>query len=336
MVFLNTAGSFTLTASDFSTLNIQPSTSATITVSPAQFTPANGGQAIPADGAVTGVFAILTGPTYTENKAGEVRLGTIILNAPAGFVFDTGGTPPSVSSVKIGVSGKSPLIGSISSVTTTQITYAVTAISRVPSLLTWQNVRVRPVAGIPLAFGNLTRSGTAIVPGISSNANLGSLREVAGAARELVILTQPSATATAGVPFAQQPVLEVRDQFGNRRSLANGVSDTTTIVTAFRTAAVGSGALKGTTSRTAIDGVVTFSDLSHNVATDITISFSSGSSISPTSTAIAVSPAAAAQLVFATQPGNCTIGSMLITQPVVRSRDQFGNDSRSAWAPATP
>src|SRR5262249_40951951 len=46
-----------------------------------------------------------------------------------------------------------------------------------------------------------------------------------------------------------------------------------------------------------------------------------------TSTAIAVSPAAAAQLIFVTQPGNGTIGSLLTTQPVVRSRDQFGNNS---------
>src|SRR6185436_9067008 len=45
------------------------------------------------------------------------------------------------------------------------------------------------------------------------------------------------------------------------------------------------------------------------------------------STAIAVSPAAASQLAYTTQPANGTYGSTLAAQPVLRSRDQFGNDS---------
>src|SRR5207247_5326396 len=140
------------------------------------------------------------------------------------------------------------------------------------SRLTWQNIRMRPTSGTSLASGILTRGGTASVPGLSTNANLGVLDEVAGAASNLVILTQPSATATAGVPFAQQPVLEVRDQFGNLRSAANGVSSTS--VTAARLA--GSGTLQGTTSMaTASDGTVTFTNLSHNVASNITIQFTS-------------------------------------------------------------
>ena len=136
--------------------------------------------------------------------------------------------------------------------------------------LTWQNVRVRPTAGTPLASGNLRMSGTASVVGLSTNANLGTLREVAGAASSLAILTQPSATATAGVPFAQQPVLQVRDQFGNLRSTANGVTNST-VVTAAR--GNGSGTSQGTLTATTTDGVATFTDLAHNVATNITLSF---------------------------------------------------------------
>jgi len=56
-----------------------------------------------------------------------------------------------------------------------------------------------------LATGNLTRSGTATVVGLPATVNLGTLREVAGAAKNLIIQTQPSSTATAGVAFAQQP-----------------------------------------------------------------------------------------------------------------------------------
>src|ERR1043165_1031204 len=96
-----------------------------------------------------------------------------------------------------------------------------------------------------------------------------------GAANLLAIQTQPSATATAGVAFPQQPAIQVRDQFGNLRSAANGNADHSTVVSAVRSA--GSGALQGTTSLAASNGVVTYTNLSHNVATNITIVFSSGS-----------------------------------------------------------
>jgi hypothetical protein len=59
------------------------------------------------------------------------------------------------------------------------------------------------------------------------------------------------------VPFAQQPVLQVRDQFGNLRSIANGVTDST-VVTAAR--GNGSGTLQGTLTAGATDGVATFTD----------------------------------------------------------------------------
>src|SRR4029453_16153556 len=195
-----------------------------------------------------------------------------------------------------------------------QITYTVTAASvNAWDQLTWQNIRVRPTAGTPLASGNLRMSGPASVVGLSTNANLGTLREVAGAASSLSILTQPSATAIAGVPFAQQPVLQVRDQFGNLRSIANGVTNST-VVTAAR--GNGSGTLQGTLSATATDGVATFTDLAHNVATNITISFSASGLTGTNSSAIAISPAGAAQLVFITQPGSTTYGTALSPQPV--------------------
>jgi len=147
-----------------------------------------------------------------------------------------------------------------------------------------------------------------------------------GPAARLVVQTQPSSTATAGVLFAQQPVLRLEDSAGNLVA-----SDNSTVVTAARSA--GSGTLQGSLSVKAVAGLVSFTNLSHNVATNITIQFTSGSLTSTTSIAIAVSPAATAQLVFTTQPGNGTIGSLLTTQPVVRSRDQFGNNSIVASAP---
>src|SRR6185503_20038895 len=239
MVIFNANGNFTLTATDLTdgskTANISPA----IAVSPAQYTPATGGGAISADGA-TGTFTSLSGPSYSENASGNVGTGTIFLNAPSGFVFDTGKDLLNINGVVSGTAA------AITSRTTTQIVFTVTSSSStgVRCSLTWQNLRVRPAAGTPLASGALSRSGTASVVGLSTNANLGLLREVPGAANRLAIQTQPSATATAGVALAQQPVLRLQDQFGNFCT-----NNSSTVVSAARNA--GSGTLQGMTNLTA-------------------------------------------------------------------------------------
>src|SRR5262249_12007894 len=144
----------------------------------------------------------LTGPSYSENNSGEVGTGTIILKAPAGFLFDTGGTAPTVLITRLTGSGSSAnnindvtsgTSVAMTSVSSTQLVFTVTGSS--PSGITCnppgQNARFRPTAGPPLASGNLTRSGTASVGGLSTNANLGTLREVPGAASSLAMQTQP-------------------------------------------------------------------------------------------------------------------------------------------------
>src|SRR5262249_18471992 len=105
-VFFNTNGTFTLTASDATDGTKAPNTSPAITVAAAQFTRATGGSAISAD-TTGGTFTSLTGPTYSENANGNVGVGTIILNCPSGFIFDTGGTAPTVRIDRIGGSGNS-------------------------------------------------------------------------------------------------------------------------------------------------------------------------------------------------------------------------------------
>jgi len=86
------------------------------------------------------------------------------------------------------------------------------------------------------------------------------------AASKLTLQAQPSATATAGAAFAQQPVIRIEDAYGNLRS-----SDNSTVVTVTRSA--GSGTLQGTLTATAVNGVATFANLSHNLANTITLSF---------------------------------------------------------------
>src|SRR6185295_16738732 len=89
----------------------------------------------------------------------------------------------------------------------------------------------------------------------------------------------------------------------------------------------GAGTLQGTLTATAVNGLATFANLSHQVATNISILFTRSGITSVTSSNILVNPAAASQLVFKTQPGAATAGLAFGTQPVVGTRDAFGNDS---------
>src|SRR5262249_54572508 len=138
---------------------------------------------------------------------------------------------------------------------------------------------------------------------------------------------QPSATAMAGVVFVQQPVIRLRDQFGNFCTNNNS-----TVVSAARGA--GSGTLQGTTNLTAVAGLVTFTNLSHNVATNITLAFSASGVSGTNPSPIAISAATADRLVFITQPGSTTYGSALSPQPVLKARDPFGNDSTVGLGPS--
>src|SRR5262249_52429572 len=85
-------------------------------------------------------------------------------------------------------------------------------------------------------------------------------------ANRLVILTQPSSSATAGVPFAHQPTIAIQDAYGNLLN-TNGL-----VVTATRNA--GSGILQGSLTAGTVNGVASFANLSHNVANTINLSFS--------------------------------------------------------------
>jgi streptogramin lyase len=115
------------------------------------------------------------------------------------------------------------------------------------------------------------------------------------AASQLVITQQPSATATAGQPFATQPVISEEDAFGNVET-----GDNSTVVTA--ALASGTGPLLGTTTVTLTGGVAAFTNLADNEAETLTLQFSGGGFPPVTSSSIVVSPAAAVKLAITTQP----------------------------------
>jgi len=100
------------------------------------------------------------------------------------------------------------------------------------------------------------------------------------AATRLTITTQPSALATSGVAFAQQPVIQLRDAAGNP------VSDVGVVVTA--AIVTGGGMLGGTlTASTNASGVATFFNLSiTGTAGSRTLNFSATGLAGATSTTI--------------------------------------------------
>ncbi|WP_319479449.1 YDG domain-containing protein [uncultured Draconibacterium sp.] len=113
-------------------------------------------------------------------------------------------------------------------------------------------------------------------------------------ATKLRIDTQPSIYVRAGDQLDQQPVISVRDAYGNM------VDDNTTTVTA---TANGTESLVGTTEITAVNGIVTFTDLSYQKMETITIEFDANPALTTvTSGSILVDHNATVKYVYSTTP----------------------------------
>jgi uncharacterized repeat protein (TIGR01451 family) len=291
---------------------------------------ATGGEAISAD-TVGRAWTTLTGPSYVEGNSGAIGAGTIILQIPPGFEFDTGGVAPTVLMQRNDGTGDDSLningatngqALAVTSVTSTQIVFTITSASSglVSDTLTWQNIRVRPTSGsLPAGEMVITATGTAVIQQIQPDVtSWGTLAEVPGTPAQLVVGTEPSSTATAGTTFIQQPVIRVEDAYGNLVTNATGT------VKAARDA--GDGVLQGTLTAEIINGIATFTNLSHLVATHITIAFTSQDVTGTTSTVVSVQAAAADHLVMV--QGNYqtnTVATALTVNPTVRVVDAWGN-----------
>ncbi|MCX6120398.1 MAG: hypothetical protein NTX44_02110 [Ignavibacteriales bacterium] len=221
-VILNATGSQTIAVSDVTNSGMTPSTSGSITViagAVGTVTAATGGGAVSADN--TGVtYTSLTGPVYQEGATGQVTTGTLVLNVPSGYIFDTGGTQPTVSVGHVSGTGSDITISAVTT-TSTQISFTVnsSSTSSVINSLTWQNIRIRPTAGTPLASGNITSSGTSTLVGVShGSTNFGTLTETAGATVKLVV-TLPNQTFTAGVGVSGTPTAQTASAAFNIVSL---------------------------------------------------------------------------------------------------------------------
>jgi hypothetical protein len=290
-------------------------------------TPATGGSAIPADRTAL-AFTSLTGPVLTEGATGDIAAGTIELNAPSGFEFDSTATV-TVAVNSVGGTGNDIVLDSSTAVVTaSKITVQVTSPSdgTKTSVLTWTGIAVRPTAGTPLASDTISESGTAtFILDSTPPDNYGALSEVAGTVTALAFTTQPG-SATAGAAFGTQPVIVTRDQFGNPSTsgLAANLNVTLSL-------AAGTGPLQGTTTQdigtTAGNGTATFTDLQIDVAgTDKQLTAAASDFTSAASAVFAVNHATAASLVIQQQPSSsATAGAAFAQQPILLVEDAFGN-----------
>src|SRR5207248_2359361 len=137
---------------------------------------------------------------------------------------------------------------------------------------------------------------------------------------QLTVTTEPSSTAQSGVPFAQQPVIQVRDVSGNPVN-QSGVTVTAAIAT-------GGGTLGGTlTATTTGTGVATFTNLAiTGTAGDRTLSFSATGLTGVNSATVTLTAGTATQLTVTTEPSSTAqSGVASAPQPVLPLRDASGN-----------
>ena len=269
--------------------------------------------------------------TITAGPAAKLALVTEPAGARAGIAFTT---QPAVE-VQDGFGNDVPANGVIvtavvgTGVGTLMGTNTATTTGGVA---TFTDLRIDGVTGArTLAF-----SATGLT-GVSS----ASFTVTAGDAAALAINTEPSSSATAGTAFAQQPVIGLRDAWGNVASTPN-VSVTASITTG------GAGTLMGTLSRTTVGGVATFTDLRIDGAVGSrTLDFTSGSLTPATSTTVVVG-AGTASVVQSYMPTSAPVaaasysyGTGLPAGPVndppqVRVTDAFGNPVAGVgitWSP---
>ena len=248
-----------------------------------------------------GGLAIVTQPSAAAQS------GVPFSVQPAVQLRDAGGAPVNTAGVAITASlASGPAGGAISGGTVAQTAAGGTA--------TFTNLAIiGPTGSYTIQF-----SSPGLSPVTSATILVGAAPP--GPATQLTITTQPSSTATSGTPFAQQPVLQLRDASGNPVS-QSGVTVTAAI-------ASGGGTLGGTTTGTTnASGVASFTNLSiTGSAGSRTLGFSATGLTGATSTPVTIGAVAASQLTITTQPSSSAVsGTAFAQQPVVQLRDAAGN-----------
>ncbi len=187
-------------------------------------TPATGGEAIPSE-TVGGAFTALSGPVYDEASRGEVDVGTIVLELPPGFEWNTAITPV------IRVTRLNPTFPggrnindlpdggtfAASSVTATAITFQITTTSTAQrhNRITVEGLEVRPTQVSPEASGHIVHTGTSNINNVTTGVtSWGYLEQQPDDSDEVdhYRISMPG----QGITCATTPItIEARDADGN-------------------------------------------------------------------------------------------------------------------------
>jgi hypothetical protein len=163
---------------------------------------------------------------------------------------------------------------------------------------------------------------TAVAPALEISAVEFEATGIAPPSPQLVVITQPSASARAGIPFEQQPVLQLRDAVGAPLLRAD-VAVTAQI-------ADGPGSLGGSTiARSNAEGRVTFTDLSiRGRPGERTLLFAARDFTPATSEEIDVNPGPPSSGQSSASVPNGTAGT--VTRITIRLKDEFGTEIEDA------
>jgi hypothetical protein len=163
---------------------------------------------------------------------------------------------------------------------------------------------------------------TAVAPALDNSTVSFEATAIAPPSPQIIVITQPSASAQAGIPFERQPVLQLQDAVGAPLLRAD-VAVTVQI-------ADGLGSLAGTTTaRSNADGRVTFTDLSiRGRPGDRTLLFAASEFTPATSEEIDVNPGLPSSGQSSASVPNGTSGSA--TRITIRLKDEFGTEIEDA------
>lgn len=257
--------------------------------------------------AVSGTFNVTVGAAVAlrmvVQPAGAVA-ATAFVTQPQVEVIDAGGNRVTSSSASVAA-------GITTGTGTSGATLGgTTPVSATAGLASFTNLSIN-LAGTGYTLTFTSGSLTNVVSASFS---------VAGTPTQLGIATQPGG-AVVNQPFVTQPVIEVRDAAGTLVATDN----TTQVVV---TIASGTGAFTGTstTTLTAVNGVVTFTNLGINTAgAGFSLDFDDvGATLTGVTSATFSVAGAATQLVITTQPAGAVPGTAFTTQPVIQIQDAAG------------
>ncbi|HLL53508.1 MAG TPA: hypothetical protein VK447_08185 [Myxococcaceae bacterium] len=158
--------------------------------------------------------------------------------------------------------------------------------------------------------------------GTLTSATSSAFAVAAAAPARLAITGQPT-DAVAGVDISPNVTVAIVDTYGNVAPVTDAVSVRLSPASGLNRRHAADAAFFGTTTRNAVAGVATFSDLSVRDVGAYVLNASSGNVMGATSATFNIRHAAAAQLVFTTQPANAVAG--VANPAAVTAVDAFGN-----------